>query len=114
MSETCITSSSAAARGSDVLGARGRGRDDRVIARSERDDQRGERLGQRMGVDRVVGDPHLGDAGELRGRLGRRADVVAGDEDVDRLPDLERRGQRPRGHVAQVRRPRLRPEEGSP
>ena len=54
-----------------------------------------------MGVERIVGDAHLGDARELRGRLGRRADVMAGDQDVDRLPDLERGGQRARGHVAQ-------------
>ncbi len=86
----------------DVLRARGRRRDDRVIGRSERDDQRGGRLGQRVGVDRVVGDQHLRDARELRGRLGRRADVLAGDQHVDRLPDLERRGQRARGHVAQA------------
>ncbi len=88
------------ARG-DVFRARGRRRDNGVIARRERDDERGGRLGQRMGVVAVVGDAHLGDARELRGRLGRRGDVVAGDENVDRPPDLERRGQRPRGHIAQ-------------
>ncbi len=88
------------ARG-DVLGARGRGGDDRVVTRGERNDQLSQRLGERVAVDRVVGDPHLRDPRELRGRLGRRADVVAGDEDVDRSPDLERCGQRPRGHVAQ-------------
>ena len=54
-----------------------------------------------MSVDGVVGDAHLRDARELRGRLGRSADVMAGDEDVDRLPDLERRGQGAGGHVAQ-------------
>ena len=55
-----------------------------------------------MGVGRAVGDPHLGDAGKLRRGFRGRADALPGHEHVDRLPDLERGGQRPRGHVAQA------------
>ena len=86
---------------SDVLRVRGRQRDDRVIGRGERDDERGCRLGERMGVEKIVGDAHPGDARELRGRLGRRADVVADDQNVDRLPDLEGGGEGARGQIAQ-------------
>ncbi len=54
-----------------------------------------------MSIDWVVRDAHLGDARQLRGRLRRRPDIMAGDEDVDRLPDLERGRQRAGGYVAQ-------------
>ena len=43
----------------DVLAGRGRRRDDRVIGPAQRDDQRRERLGQRMLVGGAVGEQHL-------------------------------------------------------
>ena len=53
----------------DVLAGGGGRRDERVVGAGERDDQRGERLGEAV-LERVgFGEQHLGDAGELR-RLG--------------------------------------------
>jgi hypothetical protein len=80
----------------DVLGVRCRRRDDRVIGRRELDDQRRERLSERMRVSRVVRQQHLADAGKLGRRLRRASHALTGDERVDRLADLERRGQRAR------------------
>ena len=60
-------------------------REDRVIARRERDDQRRQRLGEAVRVSGRLGDADLGDAGELGCGLRRRADVLAGDQNLDRL-----------------------------
>src|SRR5208337_86200 len=84
-----------------VLGVGGRGRDDRVVAAGERDDQRRERLGEAMRVNGIVRDAHLRDAGKLSRRRGGGAHVFARDEDVDGAPELERGGERARRHVAQ-------------
>ncbi|MGY4298765.1 hypothetical protein ACVWXN_006860 [Bradyrhizobium sp. i1.4.4] len=79
-----------------VLEARGRGRDDRVIGRGQRDDQRGQRLGQIVRVRLAFGDQHLGNTSELRGRLGRSLGALpaAGDQHMDVAAELGRRGQR--------------------
>ena len=63
-----------------VLEARGRGRDEGVIGRRQRHDQRGQRLGEIMGIGGVVGEQHLLDAGELGRGIGRRLGVFAGDQ----------------------------------
>ena len=85
----------------DILSARGAGRDDRVVAAGERGDQRRQRLGETMGVERVIGDAHLRHAAEF-GRARRRlADVLPGDENVDRRAEFGRGGQRAGGQVAQ-------------
>ena len=85
----------------DILGAGGRGRDDGVVAGRERHDQPGERLGQRVGVSRVIGGAHFGDAGKLRGARRSVGDVLPGDQHIDGRAELDRRSQRACGHVAQ-------------
>ena len=110
MSETCATSSRAATRGSTFFDARGRGRENRVIAAGEADDERRQRLGELMAIERSVGDEHFVDARELGRSLGRRADALAGDENMHAAADLQRRRQRlgggggERGPVAFPRR----------
>ena len=46
------------------------------------DEQRGQRLRQRMGEGRAVGDMDLGDAVQLGGGRGGGVDTVTGDERV--------------------------------
>src|SRR5208283_3924265 len=48
----------------------------------------------------VIGDERLADAGKLSRGLRSGANALPRDEHVDGLRNLERRGQRPRGHVA--------------
>ena len=64
-----------------VLAGGGRRRDDRVVGPGERDDQRGERLGQHVLVGRRIGEQHLLDAVELGGGIGHRL-RLAGDQHV--------------------------------
>ena len=76
MSETCITSSSAATRGSDVLRNGLEAREDRVVLRRQRDDQRRERLGEAVRVEsRRRRRAPWPTPDKLRRRLGRAADV---------------------------------------
>ena len=100
MSEICITSSSAATRGMTFLPVVVAGATMRVVGGGERDDQRGQRLGELMRVGGAVGEQHLGDAVELGGGLGDGAAVLAGDEHVhlaaERLGGGERLGGRRR------------------
>ena len=76
-------SSRAATRGSTFLPVVVDGRDDGVVAVRELDDQRGERLGQRMTVSRVIGEQHLLDAGKPGGGIGGGLRALTGDQDVD-------------------------------
>ena len=55
-----------------------------------------------MLVKRIVGDQHLRHALKLGRRLGGGADICARDENIDGLPELERRGQRARGRIVQL------------
>ena len=84
-----------------VLEARGRGRDEGVIGRRQRHDQRGQRLGEVVGIGIALGDQHLGDAGELRRRFGRSLGALAatGDQHVNLGTQLGGRGQRLVGGV---------------
>ena len=86
-----------------VLEARGRGRDDGVIGRRQRHDQRGERLGKIVLVGRAFGDQHLLHAGELGGGFGRGlgALAAAGDQHMHVAAELGRCGQRLVGDVLQ-------------
>ena len=86
----------------DVLGACRRGRDDRVVAGGERNDQRRQRLGEAVGVERIVGCAHFRHALELSGGGGGRADVLTGDKHVDRTSEFERGGERARCRVVQL------------
>ena len=72
----------------DVLADRGGGRDDRVVAAGERDDQRCQRLGQIVGKIVALGEQHLGDAGELGGGVGGSLGALAGDQHMDVAADL--------------------------
>ena len=86
-----------------VLEARGRGRDERVIGRRQRHDQRSQRLGEVVGVSFALGDQHLLDAGEPGRGLGRRlgALAAAGDQHMHVAAQLGRGGQRLVGGVLQ-------------
>ncbi len=86
----------------NVLGARGRGRDNGVVAVAQRHDQRRQRLGERVGVKRIVRHPHFGHARKLGGRFGGCAHPLPGNQNLDGLADLSGGGQRPRGEVAQL------------
>src|SRR5271170_690150 len=98
MSEICITSSSAATRGATFLALA----DDGVVTGGERNDQRRQRLGQAMRVERIVRHSHFRHALELSGHRGGGGDVLAGDKHVDRTSELERGGERARGRVVQL------------
>ena len=50
----------------------------------QRHDQRGQRFGKLMRIQRAVGDVHLFDAGDLRGGFGRGANAFTGDKDMHR------------------------------
>ncbi|MEY9834124.1 hypothetical protein ABIA25_006002 [Sinorhizobium fredii] len=78
----------------DVLADRGGGGHKRVVGTGQRDDQRGERLGEIVGKARVVGDQHLGDTGKLRRLLGDGSDIRAGYQNVDVAADFLGRRQR--------------------
>ena len=55
-----------------------------AVIGGEADHQRRDIFGQGMGVDRVVGRQHLGDAGHGGGGLGGGAAALAGDQDRHR------------------------------
>jgi hypothetical protein len=59
--------------------------------------QRRQVLGQAVGVGRVVGDPHPGDAGQLRRLLRGALAGRAGDQQVDLGADLAGGGHRVQG-----------------
>ena len=88
--------------GHEVLRIGGRRRDDGVVARRQRDDERRHRLGQHVLVGRILRDQHLGNAGELRRSLGRRTAILAGDENVDLGADCRGCGQRLGGRVLEA------------
>ena len=83
----------------DVLAVRRRRRDDRVIAAGERDDQRGERLGEHVLVEGGVGEQHLLDAVELGGGIRHRLAVLAGDQHMHVAAERLGRGERLGGRV---------------
>ena len=82
-----------------VLAVRGRRRDDRVVGAGERDDQRGERLGERVLVERAVREQHLVHAVELGGGVGHRFAILAGDQHVHVAAQRLGGGQRLGGRV---------------
>ncbi len=86
------------ARG-DILGRSGRRCDDDVIGRAQRDDQRRQRLGERVGIGCVVGKQYLGNAGQFRRRVGGTLRTGAGNEHVDVAANLRCRRQRLRRQV---------------
>ncbi len=96
-----MTSSSAATRGITFLPLVVAGSGDRVIGAGERDDQRCERLGQRVLVDRRVGEQHLLDAVELGGGIGHRLGILAGDQDMNIATQRLDGGQRLVGGILQ-------------
>ncbi len=63
-----MTSSRAATRGMEILRIGGGRRDDGVVARRQRDDQRRHRFRQHVLVGRALGDQHLA---ETPAELGR-------------------------------------------
>jgi hypothetical protein len=56
-----------------------------------------------VGIGRVVGFHHLGDAGDLGGGRGGAIDALAGDQDMDVAADLLRRGHCVQGRGLQGR-----------
>ena len=112
-----------------VLEARGRGRDDRVIGRRQRHDQRGQRLGEIVHVSVTLGNQHLLHALQLRRcvRRGPGALAAAGDQHMHVAAELLCRRQRLVGDVLQglvvvfgnqqcrhLREPRLRSSASRP
>ena len=93
-----------------VLEARGRGRDERVIARRQRHDQRGQRLGEIVRIGRAFGEQHLRDALQVSPRLRPPplAPSAAGDEHMDRGAEFGSRGQRLVGGSPSATRGRVR------
>ena len=85
----------------NILGARGRGRNDGLIAGREVDDERRQRLRKAVLVTRIVGDQHFRHTLKFGGRLRGSADIGARDENVDRALELDGRGQRTRGRIVQ-------------
>ncbi len=64
--------------------------------------QRRQRLGEAVRIDRVVGDAHPGDAVELGRRLRRRAEILPGEQHVDRSAEILGRGESPRADVGEM------------
>src|SRR5450631_564686 len=87
----------------DVLETRRRRCDESVIAGGQRHDQRGQRLGEVMGIGIAFGEQNFRDAGELGRRLGGSlgAFAAAGDQHMDLGAQLRGRGQRLVGGVLQ-------------
>ena len=83
----------------DVLRRRGRRRNDRIVGAGKRDDQRRERLGERMLVSGRIGKQHLGDALELRGRVGDALRAGARDQHMHVAAHLLCGGERLVGRV---------------
>ena len=59
------------------------GREEGVVVGHQRGGDRRDILGQLVLEVRAVGDMDLADAGDLRGRIGDRADALAGDQQMD-------------------------------
>jgi hypothetical protein len=106
-----------------ILEARGRGRNERVIVRRQRDDQRGEGFGEIVLVGGPFGDQHFLHALQFRGclRRGLGARAATCDQHMHVAAELGGRCQRLVGHVLQgfvvvfgnqqrrhIREPRLR------
>ena len=64
------------------------GREDRVVVRGERQDQRLHRLGNHLGIERVVGKKHLLHAGELGGGRGDGVGTLTRNQHMHRPADL--------------------------
>jgi hypothetical protein len=92
----------------DVLARRRGRRDQRVVATGERNDGRGQRLGETVFQRRGLGEQHLAHAAELGGGVGCCLGAVAGDQHVDVGADLLRGRQRFGGLVGQGLRCRVR------
>ena len=65
-----------------------------------------------MLVTSIVGDEHFRHALKFRRRLRGRADIWARDENIDGRLELERRGERARGHIVQLAARDLRQKKG--
>ncbi|MOA21133.1 hypothetical protein D3C78_1416120 [compost metagenome] len=59
-----------------------------AVALAQLGDQRGEVFRQLVGIGSVVGDQHLGHAGDLGGRCGDASATLASDQQVDIATDL--------------------------
>ncbi|OIQ69513.1 hypothetical protein GALL_488840 [mine drainage metagenome] len=66
--------------GRHVLAEGGGGEEQPLIAGGQAGHQQRQRLGQAMGIGRILGQQHLGDAGDGGGGLGHRAGRLAGDQ----------------------------------
>src|SRR3954454_10876069 len=86
-----------------VLEARRRRRNDGVIGRRQRDDQRGQRLGQIVRIKRAVGEQHLLHTGKLCGRVRRDLGILAGHQNFDVRAERGRRGQGLVGRILERR-----------
>ena len=80
-----------------VLAGRGGRRQHVAVVRRQPDDQLGEVFGEAVGIGGVVGQQHLGDAGDLRGLFGDGPAILAGDQQVDVAADLLRGGNHMQG-----------------
>ena len=58
------------------------------VGRRQLQQQGGDVLGQPVGIGRVVAQQHLGDAGNLGTRLGRRLGVLSGHQQMNLTADL--------------------------
>ena len=85
----------------DVLAVRGRGGEDRAVAGRQRLQQQHEIFGDRRRVGGVLDLQHAGDARHLGRGRGRRAAVLPGDQDVDRIVQRPRRRDRGQGRLGQ-------------
>ena len=72
----------------DVLAARRRRRDEGVVVRHQRGDERCDILRERIAIGGIVGEQHLGDARDLRGGVGDGLRTRPGDEDMHLSPQL--------------------------
>src|SRR5690606_31063304 len=79
----------------------GGGRDDRVVTRCERDDERCHRFRDPVCIARVVGKQDLRYALELRGRFRDRPASAAGDENMDIVAQCAGGGQRLRSRAVE-------------
>ena len=62
----------------EILAAAGGGGHDMAVAAGERHDELGQVLGQAVGIGSVIGQQHLGDAGDRRGGFRGGAAILAG------------------------------------
>ena len=76
----------------DVLAEGGGRRQHGGVILGEFNHQGGERFGQRLGIARIVGQQHLGDAGDLGAGLGRGAYAPPSHQQMDIAAQLRRSG----------------------